>query len=81
VGLANAGLGVYLAAKVKETLFAAITQLFTAALAVSVGFQWISLDETQSLLLIGLAQAGLSFFVQRPQMNPTAGSPTAAVAA
>lgn len=76
VAMVEAGLGVYLALSVRETLFAAITQAAKAALALLVGFG-LHISEQQSLLLVALVGTFVAFFVQRPQMTPEAGSPSA----
>jgi hypothetical protein len=67
---------VVLAFLAKETLFAAVTQLAKAGLALAVGFGLV-LSEQQSLLLVVLAGALVTAF-QRTQIHPEAGSPTVA---
>jgi hypothetical protein len=72
----QAVLGVYLARKVKETLFAAITQAAQVLLTLAVGFG-APITDNQALLLVGLVAGATGLFIQRNQMNPEAGSPTA----
>jgi hypothetical protein len=72
----QAVLGVYLARKVRETLFAAITQAAQVLLTLAVGFG-APITDNQALLLVGAVTAFTGLFIQRVQMNPEAGSPTA----
>jgi hypothetical protein len=76
VAAVQAVLGVYLARKVKETLFAAITQAAQVLLTLAVGFG-APITDNQALLLVGLVGGVTGLFIQRVQMTPEAGSPTA----
>jgi hypothetical protein len=70
----QAVLGVYLARKVKETLFAAITSAAQVLLTVAVGFG-APISDLQAVTLVGFTTA-VAGFLLRAQFNPEAGSPT-----
>lgn len=74
VAAVEALLGVYLAVKAHQTVFASLSQAFKVLIALAVGFGAHVTDQ-QALLLVAVAGAAITAF-QRTQIDPTAGSPS-----